>query len=99
MSNAEANMECVSCQDEEWAAEERMDYLWEDFNHEEEKRESKRICSSKEVCIVKKQGSNKMGRSHHRSSSRTSILVMGKLLKGLLSIKKSAQTKIMKARF
>ncbi|KAJ8441172.1 hypothetical protein Cgig2_024901 [Carnegiea gigantea] len=61
MSNREINIECVSCQDEEWEVEERMDYLWEDFNHEEEKRESKRI-GSKEICIVKKQGSNKMGR-------------------------------------
>lgn len=72
--------------------EESMDYLWEDFN--EEKEEVKMRTSTCE-----EMGGFMAKMSRRPSNSGAKMLVVGKLLKGLFSLRKSAQLKLSKARF
>lgn len=83
--------------------EESMDYLWEDFNGEEEKEKFKvrRRRSSEEIMSFMQV--TKMGRASPSSNSSsgggTKMLVIGKFLKGLVSFRKSSQLKFSKPRF
>ena len=84
-------LERASFQSVELEMEERMDYLWEDFNEEEvgKKENVREVQRNREVCILQ-------GR---RPTTGSSLLVMGKLFKGLFSFRrKPTQSKIMRQR-
>uniref|UniRef100_A0A803L534 Uncharacterized protein n=1 Tax=Chenopodium quinoa TaxID=63459 RepID=A0A803L534_CHEQI len=92
----ERSASSVSFQSRDFEVEESMDYLWEDFNEEEKKEFKGRKSTSEDMSFMQV---NKIGRKTSNGNSGTKLLVLGKLMKGLVSIRKSAQLKFSKARF
>ena len=90
--------EIVSFRSKELEAEEIMDYLWENFDEEDRKEEiQERKSNGGEMSVMKvKKMMGIRGRNSNGGSSRTKMVVIGKLLKGLVSIRKSAQLKLFK---
>lgn len=85
--------ELVRFKNKQMEVEQSMDYLWEDFNEEENRDftiERKSIDGEMNVLKVNKI----MGT--RPNNSRNKLMVIGKLLKGLISIRKSAQLKLFK---
>ncbi|KAL9234973.1 hypothetical protein vseg_009780 [Gypsophila vaccaria] len=80
--------------EDELNVEERMDFLWQNFNEEEEESRGMMMMrsGSKQVCVVQKRLS-RMSRRHN------TLVVIAKVLKGLVSMRKSSTVRILKPRF
>ncbi|CAO2836525.1 unnamed protein product [Amaranthus hypochondriacus] len=90
--------ENVSFRSKELEVEEIMDYLWEDFDEEDRKEEiQERKSNGGEMGVMKvKKMVGSRGRNSNGGNSRTKMVVIAKMLKRLVSIKKSAQFKLFK---
>ncbi|KAK9673250.1 hypothetical protein RND81_12G155700 [Saponaria officinalis] len=90
-------LECSSFRrvDNDLSVEERMDFLWQNFNEDDEDEEERRgnvvVRSSKQVCVMQR---TEFGRRH-----QSTLIVIGKLLKSLVSLRKSSHLRILKPRF
>ncbi|CAO2827430.1 unnamed protein product [Amaranthus hypochondriacus] len=85
--------ELVRFNSKQLEVEQSMDYLWEDFNEDENTdfiNERKSIDGEMSVLKVNKITGTRP------NNSRNKLVVIGKLLKGLISIRKSAQLKLFK---
>lgn len=82
----------------EFKVEESMDYLWENHFNQEEIKDRKSISGEDNMGVMEVAKMDRKSSNSNSSSSSTKMLVIGKLLKRLVSIRKSAQLKAFKTK-